>query len=216
MSRALTMMTTELKEVLSATHSVLVIGPLAKTIPKGKFDFTVFVDGGCHLRAKEHTLTSSLSVGDGDSCPPNTKLDYSIPKEKDYSDLAYLLMNLPKNLAKLELHGFVGGRIDHQLAVFGEVFTYLKEAKTQSVIFDDGSITALGTGTHKLHIEGTFSLMALEFSEVSIRGKAKYLIDPQATLQPLSSYALSNEGSGEVEIRCSLPLILTQGLASTD
>ena len=202
------MMTTELKEVLSATNSVLLIGPLAKEIPQGNFDFTVFVDGGCHLRAKEHTNTSSLSVGDGDSCPPNTKLDYMIPTEKDHSDLAYILRHLPKKLATLELHGFIGGRIDHQLAVFGEVFNYLKASETPSAVFDRQAAELLNKGKHSRNINGLFSLMTLEPTEVSLSGDTKYKVEPSAVLQPFSSHALSNEGRGDIQITNSLPLLL--------
>ena len=204
----------ELKTILNACRQPLLIGPLAKKLPTSDHDLTIFVDGGCKLRPANHK--ASVAVGDGDSKQADQSLDFTIPKDKDYSDLAFVLRHLPEKINSVRLVGFVGGRIDHQLAVLGGVYYFLKTVEADRVLFDDHQLIFLDSGQHAISIHGQFSLMAFEPCEVLLTGKAKYQVSPKSIMQPLSSFGLSNHGSGEVMIENSEPLLLIQGNASQD
>ncbi|MEO0336406.1 MAG: hypothetical protein AAF202_08425 [Pseudomonadota bacterium] len=205
----------DLKSRLEACNHPLLVGPLAKALPSSDHDLVIYVDGGEKLRSAS-SGQPSLSVGDGDSSKTGASLDFKIPTEKDFSDLAFVLNHLPKAIRSVKLVGFIGGRLDHQLAVFGEVYYFLKRVKADHVIFDDQQLIFLDSGAHDLNIRGQFSVMAFEACEVRLTGKVKYPIDPVSTIQPMSSFGLSNIGSGQIKIENSDPLLVIQGRASQD
>lgn len=204
----------ELKSRLDACSNPLLVGPLAKDLPLSQHDLTIFIDGGSQLSSRLQGQPT-VSIGDGDS-GESSRLDYKLPQEKDYSDLAFVLNHLPRKIKTMKLVGFIGGRIDHQLAVFGEVYYFLKVIEAEKVEFDDHVLTFLDRGTHKLNFFGRFSLMAFDPCEVLLTGNAKYTVQPKSVLQPLSSFGLSNIANGQFSIETSEPLLLIQGRATED
>src|SRR3982750_1407403 len=107
---------------LGSQSQISVVGPMLNRVftPSAP---TIFVDGGTQFRpVGEKNNPIRISVGDGDSGGIN--LDVLLPKEKDYSDLAFVLSNLPPTVRHVELIGFLGGRRDHELFNFGEVHKF--------------------------------------------------------------------------------------------
>jgi hypothetical protein len=96
------------------------------------------------------------------------------------------------------------------------VHYFLKTVIADRVDFDDHQLVFLDGGRHQLNIHGQFSLMAFDPSEVRLTGAVKYPVDPKTVMQPLSSFGLSNIGSGDVIIENSEPLLVIQGRASQD
>lgn len=196
------MKTNNLPSFIKNAKKLNLIGPCS--IDKSKIDYslsTIIIDGGL-----EHKLTfkEQFSIGDGDSTSED--LDLLLPKEKDQSDLAVALSKIEQRDTQINLHGFLGGRRDHELIVLGEVYKH--SSQMDSFAYFEKHYTILPRGIHELKINGLFSLLTLEENLITISGNAKYLLEKATPLLPLSSLGLSNQGTGEVEIKCSRPLIV--------
>ena len=179
------------------TKKLTLIGPLIKE--RAFFSPpVVYIDGGTHLGVVEN----SFSIGDGDSS--SVALDLQLPREKDESDLAYALKNIPEQYNEISLLGFLGGRKDHELINLAEIHRFLSERSETRVHFDD-EICAF-SGSLELNIKGIFSLFAFEESKVSVKGACKYPLESQ--LLARSSHGLSNEGSGVVIFETNCPIFL--------
>lgn len=186
---------------------IQLVGPLYDK-PFRSSDPVIFVDGGARFRSNG---ALSIAVGDGDS---GTELDHLLPEEKDYSDLAFVLRGLPLSVRHLALHGFRGGRRDHEWAVFGEVNRFLtaREESTAELTAADQPIVFGFRGTHTAQIKGTFSVMALQPTKVRIAGECKYLFN--GTLEALSSHGLSNEGRGSITVAAEAPVFIFPNVVS--
>jgi thiamine pyrophosphokinase len=192
---------------LGGAEQVTLVGPLYS----GNFnptEPTIYVDGGARFRRTELENFASISVGDGDSGGAN--LDVRLPEDKDYSDLAFALRELPLKITRLRLLGFWGGRLDHMLANLGELHAFLaKRDAARVVLEDDDEVTAIGfKGNLAREISGRFSVMVLEPTPVRISGQCSYPLDPAQVLQPASSHGLSNSGDGPIEIESQSPCFL--------
>jgi thiamine pyrophosphokinase len=190
--------------------SAVLVGPLLKNsevefIPKSPL---LLVDGGLDMALKHRLLgdRSYFSVGDGDSS--TASLDEIIPIEKDYSDLAYALHLLPNSVQKVELFGFLGGRSDHELCNFGEVFHYLKKKNIPSLVKIGLEVIALSAGDWKFTKDGSFSLISFQKLEVRLTGEASYLLRDWTTIEAFSSHGLSNEGLGDINLQIKSPVFL--------
>ncbi len=177
------------------------VGPLLGR-PFASEEPTVYVDGGSHFRTPGGL---SISVGDGDS---GTKLDHMLNPEKDFSDLAFVLNGLPVATKQLFLHGFLGGRRDHEWAVFGEVHRFLgTQPGSRAEFKHNGKIAIIGfCGNYSSHITGLFSVLKLDSGPVRIEGQCKYPF--HGTLGVLSSHGLSNEGHGLVTVTSETPAFI--------
>lgn len=179
---------------------------------------TIYVDGGSDYRAdggwaasQPTSLTGKssiplISIGDGDSTAG--KLDELLPAYKDYSDLAFVLRNLPQNIVAVEMLGFLGERRDHELANLGEVHAFLKtRADFCQVEIHSTTQTVFGfaRGTLEVDIAGIFSVMVLEPTSVKIEGACEYKLAGDVVLQVASSHGLSNVGFGAVAITSDQP-----------
>lgn len=183
-----------------------IIGPLAQKLPKRLSDPSIFVDGGESLRQPE--MTNSLSIGDGDSSSPE-KMDLLLPEEKDVSDLGFVLSHLPPGIEHLEMTGFFGRRLDHQLANLGVVHEFLLKCST--VVSFDETRSGWGLPAAKpvsLNIQGPFSLFSLQRGHVDMKGQIKYELGRETVLSPLSSLGLSNSGLGEFTVSSSVPVFV--------
>lgn len=196
----------ELHQRLSDLDYLSIIGPLAGILPKRLSDPSIFVDGGESLRPPE--MANSLSIGDGDSSSPE-KMDLLLPEEKDVSDLGFVLSHLPPGIDHVELTGFFGRRLDHQLANLGVVHDFLLNGP--AIVSFDETRSGWGLPADKsvsLMIQGPFSLFSLQPGHVEMRGQIKYELGRETVLAPLSSRGLSNNGLGEFTISSSVPVFV--------
>lgn len=183
----------------------------------------LFVDGGMqHARLfdlnamNESTKDFDYSwIGDGDGhvgdIPISSKDTHQLPTEKDQSDLA-MAFNLYKgeSIEQIFLHGLIGGRLDHQLAVIGELFKWYEILKPlKMVLFDENSKVKmeLFSGEYLTKHFGTLSLFTLEKQLVSLRGALKYQGE-KLIFHPFQSHGLSNEAQGEFSVVTEKPVIL--------
>ncbi len=212
---------------------VAFVGPLSVKEPlcPRKMPF-IYLDGGITHQSLIRRLgleDSFLTIGDNDSyCGAEDEFDILLPRQKDQSDLAAALEELnnlcreskedgergdPK-LETLHLYGLLGGRLDHQLAIFGELFDFIEilagSENFQSLFYSShhNQVEAIiFQGALQREIHGTFSLMSLRETRVSAMGDLKYPLEHHG-LKAFSSLALSNEGFGEVTIHCERPILL--------
>lgn len=188
--------------------TVDLVGPLLSA-PHALTGATVFVDGGSRFQMPASTSLTSLpaiSVGDGDS---GGQLDEMLPTEKDYSDLAFVLRELPLPINRVNLFGFLGGRRDHELANFGEVHQFLSRRGQARANFYSHGISVMGfVGQIELEVHGLFSLLVLESTAVRLEGECKYKLAGDVVLEPVSSHGLSNEGSGLVTLETRKPAFI--------
>ncbi len=157
-------------------------------------------------------MENSISVGDGDSSSPQA-MDLLLPTEKNVSDLGFVLRHLPPQINSLELCGFFGQRLDHQLANLGMIHEYLLQSPA-IVLFDEaraGWGIAAKTDT-VLNIQGPFSLFCLQPGRVEMTGQVRYKLTPETLLSPLSSRGLSNEGHGELHLVSDTPIFILLSL----
>ena len=196
----------DIHQRLSGLEYLSIVGPLAEKLPKRLSDPSIFVDGGESLRHPE--MTSSLNIGDGDSSSPE-KMDLVLPEEKDISDLGFVLAILPSGLEELEMTGFFGRRLDHQLANLGVVHEFLLNCS--AIVSFDETRSGWGLpagGPVSLNIQGPFSLFSLQQGHVEMKGQIQYELGKETTLSPLSSLGLSNSGRGEFTISSSVPVFV--------
>jgi len=192
-----------LKQIESASHITL-IGPLYGR-PHRPTTPTVYVDGGVQFLQtdlSEHLPTTA--VGDGDSGEPS-RLNQLLPQDKNHSDLAYVLSNLPNTIQKLDLFGFLGGRRDHELIGLGELHHYLTAAPHFRQVHLDDKVTAFSCGQLEIDLQGTFSLVVFETTSIKLTGACRFPLPAPTEVKAVSSHGLSNEGSGPVSIESSKP-----------
>ena len=188
---------------------ITLVGPLVRLQigPQGttQIPFTdpvIFVDGGSRLRSG----TQGISVGDGDSY--HGILDYQLDREKDFSDLAYALSLVGDHFRCLKLHGFLGGRRDHELLNFGEVHHFLQQKTLPTEVQFDQHVSAFSAGQWQTQAQGTFSIVAFAPAAISLSGQCKYPIEAGSTLRPVSSLGLSNEGYGTIQLDIASPVFI--------
>ncbi len=132
------------------------------------------------------------------------------PKEKDHSDLYYALKLIKKKNCCLYCDGLfvdikMEKRLDHFLANIGEIYTWAK--KTNGMAYLSPWLCLLPKGVSNINHTGSFSLLALEKTEVSISGNAKYKITTKRVIMPLSSEGISNKGVGKIKIETNKPIL---------
>ncbi|MBX2867239.1 MAG: hypothetical protein KTR18_01080 [Acidiferrobacterales bacterium] len=177
------------------------VGPLVSS-NKVFDDPVIFVDGGSIAREG----LKGVTVGDGDSS--HIAMDITLNPEKDFSDLSFALGLLPKTAIEVVLEGFLGGRRDHELFNFGEVSQFLGKGNIPKFVRFDSEVVAVSAGHWLFELHGLFSLMAVETAKVEMKGNCKYAITPAQNVLPLSSFGLSNIGSGTISIYTNNPIFL--------
>ena len=196
------MKTNTLPNFLLAANEINIIGPCSTTISAIDLELpSIVVDGGMnhHLQLK-----NSFSVGDGDST--DGPLDLKLPTQKDQSDLSYALSLLTSETKIINLYGFLGNRKDHELINIGEVYSACEKYAFTAKF--DSEFLIIPEGFHTLNISGEFSVMTLRESLITIVGRARYMLEKETLLGPLSSHGLSNYADGEITITCNTPLII--------
>ena len=185
---------------------VQLVGPLAS--PRTALaEPVIFVDGGAGLRVADE----GVSVGDGDSFDGH--LDHRLDPDKDFSDLAFVLGCLGPRFSEIELFGFLGGRRDHELLGFGEVFHFLDRRSTPARARFDREVEAFSAGRWRFESRGTFSLALFAPCRVTLWGDCRYPITPGTRVTPLGSLGLSNVGHGHVELEADGPVFIFHDLS---
>ncbi len=188
------------KELRDKTEWILV-GPMGPDLPDRFRDFPIMaVDGGARF-----TGHMNAWVGDSDSCKiiPENTLVFRLPEEKDSSDYSCALKLFDQQVNyTLHLWGLSGGRKDHELFVWGETLSFLEQhPESKCILYGaEGNIETyfLGSGHWKFQHTGRFSLGSLRKIRVKLTGDVKYPIGSESWLPALSSWGLSNVGSGEM------------------
>lgn len=174
--------------------------------------YRIAVDGGSNT-----SVSFDLWCGDGDSGQPPAGVPSMIKESQDQTDLEFALQNgTPKNWNRLHLIGFLGGRRDHELAVIGDLYRMFlgTDSKTAVIYEDESTVFArlLGPGNHTLILEGMFSILAVETTQLTLLGACRYQAK-NITLLPLSGRGVSNIGEGTVEISCSHSVFVFESLS---
>jgi thiamine pyrophosphokinase len=195
-----------------------IVGPMPaqlKSIP------TLFVDGGIKHRNQIAKSVPRISFGDGDSS--SISPDILVSSKKDISDLSLCLGAIKAVLKSRKLTqaknssvyilvtGFLGGRKDHELVNFGELYWFLKgatESNSRISITLDSNFRYLDSGSHNLYLKGEFSVLAFEKTKIEVSGNITYPFN--GTLKPFVSLGLSNVGHGRFKITTQNPVLLCQ------
>ncbi len=193
---------------------VILYGPLIPPLSKEQLQsrlpspaLRVAVDGGSHA-----PVEFDLWCGDGDSGQPPRGVPYVQKETQDETDLCFALRHLkPNSWTHLHLVGFLGGRKDHELSVLGELHAALrKETQKTAMLYNQRleiDLRVLSPGSYSLKLNGTFSVLSLEETRVSLLGDCEYQTD-EVTLLPLSGRGISNFATGRVQITCSRPIFV--------
>jgi thiamine pyrophosphokinase len=197
----------EFLKILSGEESIDILGPMTNSWSPRPHP-VLYIDGG--IRWKKPGSPAECSLGDGDSGTQD--LNHLLPKEKDYSDLSFALQSLPQNLQQLYLHGFLGGRRDHELINFGEVHTFLKSRLKPCHVSWGDEVLSWNRGACKFEWTGLFSLVAFEKTQVTIEGDCEYLLSSKTELGPVSSFGLSNQANGQIVIESEGPVFVFKSI----
>ncbi|MCY4524714.1 MAG: hypothetical protein OXB84_08250, partial [Halobacteriovoraceae bacterium] len=153
-------------KIVEGLEKIAIVGPFFHKKYLVASPLYLLVDKGAQyqkeIEASQENSTF-FKVGDGDSY--TGELDIKLAQNKDFSDLKFCLDILPSHINTLYLLGFIGGRVDHQLFVWGEVHHYLARKKNTKVLFDDG-VFAFSSGRIKREIHGCFSIAVISSTEL--------------------------------------------------
>ena len=163
----------------------------------------IWVDGGINHKEKINLSpdTKSIIVGDQDSANPQSHqlFDHILSTQKDFSDLSFALSLIACTTQEVFSWGFMGERLDHQMANFGEVHQFLKK-KTGARFYWDQRAISFSSGEHRLTLHSSFSLFSFGGGSVKLTGDVLYPIDSHRSLEVFSSLGLSNQANGELAL----------------
>jgi thiamine pyrophosphokinase len=186
----------------------VLLGPLGPNLdPKLQAHGVIAVDGGANFSRK-----IDLWVGDADSIqgplPNGPRVE--LPKNKNRSDLAHALLQVPDSVSVLHLWGFLGKRRDHEWFNLGEVSRWLSLRTSVRAQFynEQGTVSVIALTRGELQVQGLFSLASIESNRVTLTGECEYSLHEPTELLPLSSLGLSNRGCGLIQINAERPVIL--------
>jgi thiamine pyrophosphokinase len=192
-----------LQNFLGSRPDVTLVGPLATSLDLDPSTKVIYVDGGLNVQGGP----AGLSIGDGDSS--TQPLDILLPREKDVSDLAFVLHCLPDTIRSVAAHGFLGGRRDHEWINLGEFYSFMcRHSDCHIALENSGRFVPAGESSVPLF--GIFSILAFQETNISITGACKYQQTQPTVFSALSSLGLSNDGFGEVRITCDRPVLIWQ------
>lgn len=183
------------------SQHITLVGPFCENT-QAITEPVIFVDSGARLRKSGE----GISVGDGDSFIGT--MDVRLNPDKDFSDLAFVLQNIPQAFRTVKLLGFLGGRRDHELFNIGEAHHFLRSRKYPTSIKFDNDIVGYSSGQWCLERIGGFSVSVVEETRVGIIGDCRYPCPQTTRFMPLSSLGLSNVGSGTLCIKCAGPVFI--------
>jgi thiamine pyrophosphokinase len=172
-------------------------------------EIVIAVDQGLD-RALEAGIVPDIVAGDLDSLSDSGiawlekhSLEVEVIKaqaRKDFSDLDLALrVCAEKGLTSVDLHGFIGGRLDHQLVVIGVCTRYATDLSIEITDVDQRALFLIARQSMTVARDSLFSVIAIEGSaKVSIVG-ARYPLSNHL-LGPLSDLGLSNVAEDDCAI----------------
>lgn len=134
-----------------------------------------------------------MHIGDGDSS--EVEPFWLLARDKDVSDLGFVLSALPKKINKVYLTGFLGGRRDHEFCNFLEALRFCRGKRLANF---DNRVYALGPGQWRFAAKGVFTVVAFKSRRVQIFGDCLY--KSNSFIRSFSSHGLSNEAFGEIKL----------------
>jgi len=211
------MIVQKLKKELQGRIEILLLGPTLGDFSNEKALLSnlspmavILIDGGANYQKEicweNSTKNPILKVGDGDSY--DGEMDLILKKEKDFSDLKFVLDLLPPSITKIYALGLLGGRRDHELSNFAEINIFLQKRAQPTVVDLGEEVRAFSAGNYEQNLKGTFSLFTFDKSQITLNGDCKYELKTPTLLSGLSSLGLSNEGRGKVSIQSQGPFFL--------
>ncbi len=201
---------TFLKNIYEA-QELIIIGPcpfnMSHSINK---DAPILViDGGLNHDLRLLSPNVAFSIGDNDSNSSAHELDLSFPKKKDKSDLALgLELICTSKIKKISLYGFLGGRLDHEYANFGELVHFAQTSPGLERIKLEDKVLILPRGEHNLEHIGLFSLFTTLDNIIRLTGQCSYTLKNDTNLKPFSSHGLSNKACGKFKLCCNHAILL--------
>lgn len=185
------------------SRQITLVGPLYEIHDHVQVEEPViFVDGGARLRQS----AEGIVVGDGDSF--GGTMDVLLKADKCFSDLAFALAHIPHTFCQVKLIGFLGGRRDHELFNIGESHHFLRTRKLPTTIDFDHEIIGYSCGHWQFERMGGFSVVVVEETQLIITGDCRYTCPQPTRFIPLSSFGLSNVGTGTITIKCDGPVFI--------
>jgi thiamine pyrophosphokinase len=194
-----------------AAEELILLGPCPSNyIKTNNFDSPLLIiDGGLNQNRESFTSKSSLSIGDNDSNTSTEEVDLSYSAKKDKSDLKLALELISNSeLKKLRLIGLSGGRLDHEMANFGELSLFLNKSPHTKVINIEDKLSILTKGTHDLDYRGSFSLLSIFENKIQLQGACEYQLFNETPMAPLSSLGLSNNAFGKFTLKNTQPILI--------
>lgn len=185
------------------SKTVNIIGPLSPEL--GAIDpevFTIFVDGG--LDHASAAFKNAVSIGDGDST--GKPMDIVLSRDKDRGDLHFAIMeSLKRGANKAKLYGFIGGRLDHQILLLGDLLALSQEEHLCFEIYEKERLRMeiLPSGEHEFDYKGAFSVFTHTEQKILYQGDCKYPIKKEypQLLKPFSTKGISNYSSSKFALK---------------
>jgi len=183
-----------------------IVGPVSPSSPLKPFP-TLAVDGGASF-----VPNIDVWIGDNDSYLEriDSKNAFLFSPDKSQSDLALALSLFENtNAYTLHLYGFLGGRRDHELFNFGEIFLHLLTNNSHRIILYEGEIPQFiffGSGNQEFEHHGRISIGTLYPQNITLEGDLSYT--GSLDFLPLSSLGLSNQASGPFKVVASKPFFI--------
>ncbi len=198
---------------LKKSSEISLVGPLFSQEHLTLSTPIIFIDGGLHFRKKidQNENFYNISIGDGDSLEEfqeaKDQIDLIYGKDKNETDFKLALSLIPEHINKIFFYGLTGGRLDHQLAILGELHHFLKGRGTITECYLDNHVLA---SNKEITFEkyGTFSVMSLEENVIQLTGECLYKMEKEEKLRPFSGRGISNQANGQVTIKGNLPFFI--------
>ncbi|MBL7664736.1 MAG: hypothetical protein JNM93_06350 [Bacteriovoracaceae bacterium] len=191
----------------SRLKDLLVLGPLAPELNEFFRSLPCLaIDGAKGVDTLQNEV---IRIGDGDSGPAE-QMDILLEQKKDASDLAIALEFIPSEAERIHMLGFKGGRTDHELANYAEIYRYQQLSNSKTFIFYNESrheyAYFFSPGQYTIDIKDLFSLFTFEEGQLSIAGDCEY--HWEGAFRPYSSLGLSNTGRGQVHLKSTTAFML--------
>ncbi len=159
---------------------------------------------------------TTLWLGDGDSGKPIPGVVSQPKPTQDESDFEFTLRHLLQETTHVRAYGFLSGRKDHEWMNVMTAYRFLQSNRSVCRFdFDPHhtpSILLLGSGSHRVSLRGTFSILSLVENSLTVTGAVDYPLAVATPLSPFSTLGLSNQTHQDqpesVELTCREPLII--------